>query len=88
MIKTYSLLFNIVPDNYASANVTYLHPHKIQFRITPYKLKGRPLSREYIITFVLKVSYLPDDIFTFRNTLENNNSHRRYNYPTEIIEIF
>lgn len=88
MIKTYNLLFNTVPDNYASAKIAYLRPHKIQFRITPYKPKGRPLSRGYIITFVLKslicqMIYLPLEI---NITLENNNSHMKYNYPTEIIE--
>lgn len=81
MIKTYSLLFNTVPDNYASANVTYLHPHKIQFRITPYKLKGRPLLK----SLICQIIYSPLEI---NITLENNKSHRRYNYPTEIIEIF
>lgn len=70
-----------VPDNHASAKVTF-----VQFRKAPCIPNDR--SREYTTTFVFKVSNLMGEIFTFKIIIpqENNNPYIRNTFPTGNIE--
>lgn len=70
-----------MPDNHASAKVTF-----VQFRKAPCLPNDR--SRKYTTTFVSKVSNLIGEIFTFKFIIpqENNNLYIRNIFPTGNIE--
>lgn len=57
-IYVFSIAFNTVTVNYASASVAFVHPFKRQFRTNSYihVQYDRQSSRKYITTFVVSIS--------------------------------
>lgn len=82
---------NSLPDNYASANVEFSHPLRIQFRKNPFISNERPMPRECITTWVWvcliwKVNYMYL-LSTIISPLGNNNCYRINNFSTGMLTI-
>lgn len=60
-----SIAYNTVPDYYCRCHCGIFAPLTMTFRKIPYIPNDRPLSREYITTFVFSEFYLTGEIITF-----------------------
>lgn len=75
---------NTVSDNYASAEVAFMYPsklHECKNKKLPY---ARPLLKEFINTFVVKLSHLSDENFTFKTTVVQSSARLKRKLPTPI----